>query len=314
MVFVLYVVLAALPRSYVFSSWRRASIIRSTDSAELTLFFAFNAINLPWVALRYFSIAIDEYVYFEMLEALRRGINTVALLGAPGRGCPPLSFCLLINAGWIVAISAAIAKLPATRDFHRRFPPQLHLFCRVPAQQSRQALQQRASMRSARLTSTTFLISWCRGPLASARRRSFSTRRSRSIASPTSSTAPPATAWCRGRPARWPNATARRWSAPLGSRQACAPSRRSRVCGVLIFAAGQDFRRTARPRGRHAAGDDADHHHAAPRQSGADGVAQRPGAYRLLQGSGAHFIRRWSRSSPASPPSRSGRISTSCIS
>ena len=34
-----------------------------TDSVELTLFFAFNAINLPWVALRYFSIAIDEYVF-----------------------------------------------------------------------------------------------------------------------------------------------------------------------------------------------------------------------------------------------------------
>src|ERR1700692_195419 len=80
------------------------------DSAELTLFFVFNAINLPWVALRYFSIAIDEYIYFEMLEALRRGLNAFALL-ALLLGLPVFFFLLLINAGWLAAIFAAVLKL-----------------------------------------------------------------------------------------------------------------------------------------------------------------------------------------------------------
>jgi O-antigen/teichoic acid export membrane protein len=94
------------------------------DSAELTLFFVFNAINLPWVALRYFSIALDEYVYFEMLEALRRGINTVALL-ALLLGLPAFIFLLAINTGWIAVVSAAIVKLKQREafagDFHRNF-------------------------------------------------------------------------------------------------------------------------------------------------------------------------------------------------
>lgn len=80
------------------------------DSAELTLFFAFNAVNLPWVALRYFSIAVDEYVHFELLEALRRGLNTAALL-ALLFGLPVPVFLVVINAGWLVGILAAITKL-----------------------------------------------------------------------------------------------------------------------------------------------------------------------------------------------------------
>ena len=35
------------------------------DCVELALFFLFNAINLPWIALRNVSIAIDEFYYFE---------------------------------------------------------------------------------------------------------------------------------------------------------------------------------------------------------------------------------------------------------
>ncbi len=86
----------------------------SHDGIDLTLFFAFNAINLPWFALRYFSIAIDEYVYFEMLEALRRGLNAMALVGLL-LGLPVLVFLLIINAGWFGVIFVAIAKLRQRR-------------------------------------------------------------------------------------------------------------------------------------------------------------------------------------------------------
>jgi hypothetical protein len=84
------------------------------ETIDLTLFFAFNAVNLPWVALRYFSIAIDEYYYFETLEALRRGLTMAALLALLA-GLPVLVFLLLINCGWAAIIYAAIAKLSRRR-------------------------------------------------------------------------------------------------------------------------------------------------------------------------------------------------------
>jgi hypothetical protein len=124
MIFVLYVALAAFASIICFltlAAYFKYSIV---DGTELTLFFVFNAINLPWVALRYFSIAIDEYVYFEMLEASRRSLNTVALL-ALLLGFPVLVFLLVINAGWLAAIFAAIVKLRQRRalggDFRRNF-------------------------------------------------------------------------------------------------------------------------------------------------------------------------------------------------
>lgn len=80
------------------------------ETAALSLFFIFNALNLPWVALRYFSIAIDEYVFFEKLEAVRRGFNTAALL-ALLFGLPLAAFLLLINLGWAATMAAAAAKL-----------------------------------------------------------------------------------------------------------------------------------------------------------------------------------------------------------
>jgi O-antigen/teichoic acid export membrane protein len=110
MVFALYVALAALASVICFLILASRVGYSGVDSAELTLFFVFNAINLPWVALRYFSIAIDEYVYFEMLEALRRGITTFALL-ALLLGLPALVFLFVINAGWLVVITGAIARL-----------------------------------------------------------------------------------------------------------------------------------------------------------------------------------------------------------
>ena len=124
MVFALYVALAAFASVVCFLILAGRFHYSTVDGAELTLFFAFNAINLPWVALRYFSIAIDEYVYFEMLEALRRAINTVALL-ALLLGLPALVFLLAINAGWLTVISAAIVKLRQRHafigDFRRNF-------------------------------------------------------------------------------------------------------------------------------------------------------------------------------------------------
>jgi O-antigen/teichoic acid export membrane protein len=86
----------------------------AADGLALTLFFVFNAINLPWIALRYFSIAIDEYVYFETLEAVRRGLTACVLL-ALLFGLPMLVFLAIINVGWLAVYSAAIARLHKRR-------------------------------------------------------------------------------------------------------------------------------------------------------------------------------------------------------
>ncbi len=84
------------------------------DSAELALFFLFNAINLPWLALRNISIAIDEFFYFEALEASRRALNMVALV-ALLFGFPILLFLVLLNVGWVAAIFAAVVRLRRRR-------------------------------------------------------------------------------------------------------------------------------------------------------------------------------------------------------
>jgi hypothetical protein len=107
---ILYFTVAALATLVCFATLEIHFNYSIRDGSELTLFFAFNAINLPWVALRYFSIAIDEFYYFETLEALRRGLNVVALL-ALLLGLPVFAFLLLINFGWVTAIFAAVGKL-----------------------------------------------------------------------------------------------------------------------------------------------------------------------------------------------------------
>ena len=106
----LYFVIAALASLICFFVLEMHFRYSMLDSAELTLFFAFNALNLPWVALRYFSIAIDEYYFFETLEALRRGLTMAALL-AMLAGLPVFVFLLLINCGWVAIVYAAVAKL-----------------------------------------------------------------------------------------------------------------------------------------------------------------------------------------------------------
>jgi O-antigen/teichoic acid export membrane protein len=113
---VLYSALAALAALICFLFFMGRLNSSTGDSAELALFFLFNAINLPWFALRNISFAIDEYYYFERLEALRRGLNMAALL-ALLVGLPVLAFLLIINAGWFAVVFAAIWKLRHKRAF-----------------------------------------------------------------------------------------------------------------------------------------------------------------------------------------------------
>jgi O-antigen/teichoic acid export membrane protein len=110
----LYFALAALTTLLCFIVLIGRGKSSSVDCVELALFFSFNAINLPWLALRNISIAIDDFFYIEALEASRRTLNAgvlVALLF----GLPLLVFLLIVNAGWVMAIFAAVMRLRQRR-------------------------------------------------------------------------------------------------------------------------------------------------------------------------------------------------------
>jgi len=115
-----YFTLAACAAFLCFAILTGYSGYSAADGAELTLFFLFNAVNLPWFALRNISIAIDEYFFFEVLEAVRRALNTVALF-ALLLGFPILAFLVVINATWTAVIVLAVARLRQKRALGGHF-------------------------------------------------------------------------------------------------------------------------------------------------------------------------------------------------
>ena len=102
------------------------------SSAEFALFFLFAALNLPWFVLRNVSVAVDEYIYFETLDALRR-VVFIALLFALLIGLPFAAFVLLINVGWAVLFTLAAKRLIARHALVPQFKgtlPRLRAFFR----------------------------------------------------------------------------------------------------------------------------------------------------------------------------------------
>ncbi len=79
----------------------------------LAMFFAFSAFNLPWFALRQVSAAVDRFVAFETLDAVRRASH-VGLIVALPFGLP-LQVCFLAgNAIWAaILVTAAVALMRA---------------------------------------------------------------------------------------------------------------------------------------------------------------------------------------------------------
>ena len=76
----------------------------------LGMFFAFCALNLPWYALRQISAAVDCFVGFEALEAVRR-ITHIGLIVSLPFGLP-LDLCLLFgNAIWLLLLALSFRLL-----------------------------------------------------------------------------------------------------------------------------------------------------------------------------------------------------------
>jgi O-antigen/teichoic acid export membrane protein len=80
------------------------------QAAEFALFFSFCALNLVWFPLRNVSNAVDEFLYFETLEAIRRAGHIAAML-ALLIGLPLPAFLLLGNLLWFTVLAACIARL-----------------------------------------------------------------------------------------------------------------------------------------------------------------------------------------------------------
>jgi O-antigen/teichoic acid export membrane protein len=74
------------------------------------LFFLFTSMNFPWYALRYISIAVDDYVFFETVEAVRRFASIgLMLLMLAGLAVPV--FLILVNLLWVVSLTLVIFRL-----------------------------------------------------------------------------------------------------------------------------------------------------------------------------------------------------------
>ncbi|MCX7297272.1 MAG: hypothetical protein NTU64_10420 [Hyphomicrobiales bacterium] len=79
-------------------------------AVECALFFSFSALNLVWFPLRNISNAVDEFISFESLEAVRR-VGHIGLILAMLAGLPILVSLLLANLLWFVLLAACIARL-----------------------------------------------------------------------------------------------------------------------------------------------------------------------------------------------------------
>ena len=95
------------------------------EAADFGLFFFYITLNLTWVCLRSLSIAVDEYVFYEKLELVRR-VGNMATILAMLIGLPFTAFLVGSNVLWAVLVTSAVAKLlsrgamaPQLRGFAR---------------------------------------------------------------------------------------------------------------------------------------------------------------------------------------------------
>lgn len=80
------------------------------EAIEYALFFAFAAVNLVWFPLRNVSNAVDEFIHFESLEAIRR-VGHIALMLALLVGLPFPAFLIGANVLWAIVFTVCIVRL-----------------------------------------------------------------------------------------------------------------------------------------------------------------------------------------------------------
>jgi hypothetical protein len=95
---------------FIFMATRTAASLQ--EAAEFGLFFLFIALNLVWFALRNIAIAVDEYVLFEALEAVRRAGYFIGL-ALVLVGLPLIAMLIALNALWAVVVTGCVKRMIA---------------------------------------------------------------------------------------------------------------------------------------------------------------------------------------------------------
>lgn len=116
---------------FAFMATQTTASIR--EATEFGLFFWFVALNLVWFALRNISIAVDEYVLFEVLETVRRAGYFIGL-AAVLFGLPLLAMLIALNTLWALVIVVCVRRLiarGALRPYIRGFAADLARFFRA---------------------------------------------------------------------------------------------------------------------------------------------------------------------------------------
>jgi hypothetical protein len=80
------------------------------QAVEYAMFFSFSALNLVWYPLRNVAGAVDDFIYFERLEAVRR-VGHIAAMLALLIGLPLPLFLVLANLLWLLLFGICMMRL-----------------------------------------------------------------------------------------------------------------------------------------------------------------------------------------------------------
>lgn len=106
----LYALIVLAGTLLCFAVMASRSSVTLWQSVEFALFFSFAALNLVWFPLRNVSNAVDEFIMFETLEAIRRG-GHIAIMLTLLIGLPLPAFLLLVNLLWFVLLAICFTRL-----------------------------------------------------------------------------------------------------------------------------------------------------------------------------------------------------------
>ncbi|MET0867563.1 MAG: hypothetical protein ABWY35_05635 [Pseudorhodoplanes sp.] len=80
------------------------------SSAEMALFFLFTAITLVWFVLRNIAVAVDDFLFFESMEVIRRILHVGAML-ATLVGLSLMAFLVIANLVWAGLFAMLLTRL-----------------------------------------------------------------------------------------------------------------------------------------------------------------------------------------------------------
>ncbi|HEY4352510.1 MAG TPA: hypothetical protein VGN31_14870, partial [Paraburkholderia sp.] len=114
--------------------------IATVEAVQFSTFFLFSALNLVWLALRNVSVAADEFLHFELLEAVRR-VGHIAMLASLLAGVPLTAFLAAAVALWAVLLTLAVVRLQRRGAMTLHILPIAADFARFVARNGRQIRQ-----------------------------------------------------------------------------------------------------------------------------------------------------------------------------